>query len=256
MAHIGFDYSWGRPSPLALQAAGAHFACRYVSYDLGKNLSATEAQALLAAGIAIVVNWESTATRADDGGFAGGVSDARAALAQARACGLPEDRPIYFSVDEGTTVGPNITAYFQGVASVLPKSRVGVYGGYQVVKGCLDAGLATWAWQTYAWSWNSQRGQVDWEPRAHIRQVQNGVKVGGADVDRNEAQTDDYGQWPAPNGDFTVAQIDDLKKYIDGTRDGMLKLLGDRLTQLENEIKFLTTSTGQRFDAVDKALKK
>lgn len=188
----GYDYSWSRPVPTDLAAAGAHFVCRYLSNDAGKNLTRAEADALTAAGIAIVCNWESTATRADDGGFTGGAQDARAALTQARACGIPDDRPIYFSVDQDTTVGVNISAYFKGVGSVLPLSRIGVYGSYAVVKGCLDAGLASWGWQTYAWS----RGK--WDDRAHIRQVQNGLRVAGADVDLNEAQTDDYGQTPAP----------------------------------------------------------
>jgi hypothetical protein len=193
MPHVGFDYSWGQPTPAQLRAAGAQFVCRYLSNDPGKNLTAAETRSLIGAGIAVVCNWESTATRANDGGFAGGAQDATSAQAQARACGIPDDRPIYFSVDQDTTVGPKITAYFQGIASIIPRSRIGVYGSYQVVKGCLDAGLVSWAWQTYAWSGGR------WDSRAHIRQVQNGLRIGSADVDRNEAQATDFGQFPPPS---------------------------------------------------------
>jgi hypothetical protein len=250
VAATGFDYSWGRPNLVQLRQSGT-FVCRYLSYDAGKNLSKAEADQLKAAGLTIVCNWETTSDRADTGGYAGGIADATAALGQARACGMPDDRPIYFSVDEDTTVGPNITAYFQGVASVLGLERTGAYGSYKVIRGLLDAGLITWAWQTYAWSYGL------WDNRAHIRQVQNGIKVGGADADLNQAHADDFGQWPiTQDGKLTVAEIDDLKKYIDGTRDGMLQLLGARLTQLENEIKFLTTATGQRFDELKKELGK
>src|SRR5215468_926962 len=71
----GVDYSWARPSPQGLVSAGYTFAARYVSFDTtGKNLTASEASALHAAGIDIVVNWETNADDALDG-FSGGVRD-------------------------------------------------------------------------------------------------------------------------------------------------------------------------------------
>src|SRR5690348_1179506 len=55
----GVDYSWARPSPAHLKAEGYHFAARYLSYDTtGKNITAAEANALRAAGIDVVSNWE------------------------------------------------------------------------------------------------------------------------------------------------------------------------------------------------------
>src|SRR5450755_2963190 len=62
-ARQGVDYSWGRPSPDGLRAAGYTFAARYLSPGAtGKNLSAGEAAALVAAGVDVVANWESTGT--------------------------------------------------------------------------------------------------------------------------------------------------------------------------------------------------
>lgn len=242
---IGFDYSWSRPDPAQLRAAGAQFVCRYLSNDPGKNLTASEVKALVGAGIAVVCNWESTATRANDGGFTGGAADAAAALAQARACGIPDDRPIYFSVDQDTTVGPKITAYFQGIASIIPRSRIGVYGGYQVVKGCLDAKLASWAWQTYAWSgWPTR-----WDPRANIRQVENSLKIGSADVDRNESQTLDFGQYPGvhnPNvdtGDISMADAASLEKEI----QDFANLVAQQFSNTNKDIQNFANLVAQQF---------
>ena len=64
MSVFGIDYAWGRPGASALERAGAKFACRYLSHDSSKNLSRGEADELSAAGIWLVVVWESTANRA------------------------------------------------------------------------------------------------------------------------------------------------------------------------------------------------
>jgi hypothetical protein len=206
---VGGDYAWAHPDPAGFAAWGARFACRYLSPDPSKNLSLVEAQQLAAYGIACVANFESTATEAENGAAAG-AADARMALAQATAAGMPAGRPIYFSVDEGTTVGPHITAYFQGVASVLPHSQIGVYGGFAVVKGCLDEQLVTWAWQTFAWSGTP----TQWDPRAQLRQVQNSVTVAGASVDIDHAMTADYGQWtPGGNDDMSQADVDAINAH-------------------------------------------
>jgi hypothetical protein len=185
----GVDYSWARPSPAGLRAQGYTFVCRYLSYDTtGKNLSRSEADALIGAGLDIVSNWEQAA---DDalGGYNTGVSDAQAAAQQAAATGAPTDRPIYFSVDFDAAPSDQaaINAYFDGVASVIGRGRTGAYGGYYVIQRLFDAGKITWGWQTYAWS----GGQ--WEPRAQLRQVQNGIAGGQEDLD--QAVAVDFGQW-------------------------------------------------------------
>src|SRR4051812_28056313 len=61
-ARVGVDYSWARPSPSGLRAAGYTFAARYLADDTdashGKILFRPEANALRAAGVDIVSNWE------------------------------------------------------------------------------------------------------------------------------------------------------------------------------------------------------
>lgn len=193
---FGIDYAWGRPSVSTLKKDGVEFVARYVSSPgNSKNLTLSEAKTLSSAGISIVVVFETTATRAE-AGHAAGVADAKEALKEATACGMPSGRPIFFAVDEDTTVGPHVTAYFQGVASVLGLARTGVYGGYAVVKGCFDHNLVKWGWQTYAWSGGR------WDARAQLQQYSNSHTIDGVDVDYDrvaKATIHDYGQWTVGN---------------------------------------------------------
>ncbi len=194
----GTDYAfYPHPSVAALKAAGARFVCRYTSPDPandanGKNLLPGEAKALLAAGIAIVVVFETYAARMCEG-HAAGVADAKHSDAVVKALGMP-GLPVYFAADWDATPGDQtfINNYLDGAASVIGHGRTGIYGGYYPVKRALDAGKATWAWQTIAWS----GGQ--WDPRTHIRQGL-GITIGGASCDRNDSMRPDYGQWPRPS---------------------------------------------------------
>ena len=191
----GVDYAWARPtSPQALRNAGYTFAVRYLSYDTtGKNLTAAEANGLFGAGIDVVANWEWGASDAL-GGYNKGVQQAQHAAMLASQLGVPADRPIYFSVDFDASSGQqaSIDAYFDGVASVLGRDRVGAYAGYYVIQRLFDHGKIRWGWQTYAWSGGH------WDSRAQLRQIQNGVTIAGAECDIDQAMVGDFGQW-GPN---------------------------------------------------------
>jgi hypothetical protein len=187
----GLDFAWSRPGVDAILAGGFTFVLRYLSYDTtGKNLTRKEADTYRARGVDVVSNWEYSTTAALNG-RGQGQRDAIEARRQHAACGGDPNAPIYFSVDFDATPGQQaaIDEYLRGAADVVGVARVGVYGGYWVVKRCLDNGTARWGWQTYAWS-----GGL-WDPRAAIRQVQNGVRVGGADCDINTAMAANFGQW-------------------------------------------------------------
>jgi len=191
---FGVDYAWARPTPASLTADGYGFVARYLSHDTtGKNLSATEADALIAAGLDVVVVWEAGASDALSG-FNLGVSDATAAASQALACGQPATRPIYFAIDFEATASQQavIDQYYEGVASVIGLSRTGAYAGYGAMNGLFNDGKITWGWQTYAWS----SGQ--WDSRAQLRQIENDIGPGGA-WDKDQSMVDDFGQW-GPGG--------------------------------------------------------
>ena len=190
----GVDYSFARPSPAGIRAAGFTFAVRYFSHGSNsKNLSVAEVHALIAAGVDVVSNWETGASDALKG-RARGVTDAQEALSEATAAGMPAGRPIYFSVDFDATAAQQaaINDYFDGVVSVLGHDRTGAYGGINPIKRLFDAGKIGFGWQTYAWS----GGQ--WDARAQLRQIHNGVTVAGGDCDIDQSRADDFGQWGAP----------------------------------------------------------
>jgi hypothetical protein len=206
----GVDYSFARPSPASIRAQGFTFAARYVSGDPGggKDLSHAEADALIAAGIDVVVVWEASSTAALNG-YNQGVSDARTANAEAASCGEPASRPIYFAVDFETNSGSigAVSAYFAGVASVLGVARTGAYGGIYTIESLFNEGRIAFGWQTYAWSGGA------WDGRAQLRQIQNGID--NDEEDEDEAVASDFGQWgtgaaPAPAPSPTRGSLDSV----------------------------------------------
>jgi hypothetical protein len=113
----GCDYAFDQPSTAALAAAGIGFACRYLSTDPAKNLTVAERDSLHAAGISIVLVWETTGTSALSG-YNQGLSDAHAARTQATALGFPASLPIYYAVDFNATTGQmsDVLDYLHGAA--------------------------------------------------------------------------------------------------------------------------------------------
>lgn len=189
---FGIDWAWGTPNIAQLKAKKVKFACRYLSYDKSKNLDPDEAKALSDAGIALIVVWETTANRALSGA-AGGLSDGKEAVRQAKACGIPSGRPIYAAVDFDATPAqqPVIDAYFRGFYQGLEGHPTGPYGSYYVVNRCVNSGNnpSSYAWQTYAWS----GGLVS--PKANLLQYSNGHILAGVSCDYNKALRGDFGEW-------------------------------------------------------------
>jgi hypothetical protein len=178
------DYAWGRPNPSGLKALGYEFVCRYLSWlPNGKCIDAAEVRALLAAGVNIALNWEFSA---DDqlGGASAGVAHATEAVRQAHALGYPPGATIYFSADFDVSQNqwPVVAAYQRAARGVCNTSgyRFGVYAGYYTCKWSIDAGIAQDLWQAYAWSGGN------WDPRASLRQIKNGVNILGVDCDIDE----------------------------------------------------------------------
>jgi LysM repeat protein len=186
----GIDYSWARPGGETIAAAGKAFAVRYLWPDGqgGKGLDPSELGDLQAHGIEVPVVFESYASRAKEG-RAAGQADGNTAQDALVALGLPTGMPVYFAVDYDAPESDQgvIDEYLRGCADSLGADRVGVYGGYYIVKRCAENGSAKWLWQTYAWS-GSQ-----WYSGNHIEQYKNGQDLNGA-VDLNRSKQDNYGQ--------------------------------------------------------------
>jgi Domain of unknown function (DUF1906)/PKD domain len=194
----GADYSFNPHPPLAaLKAAGVRFVGRYASAyapndSNGKNLLPGECHDILAASLSIILFEEEADAGRMLGGYSAGVTDAQHADAVVKALGMP-GMPVYFCADFDATPQQQapINSYLDGAASVIGRNRVGIYGGYYVVKRALDANKAHYACQTVAWS----GGQ--WDARLNIRQLLQ-KKIGDVWVDPDTALTADYGQWPRP----------------------------------------------------------
>lgn len=193
MAVKGIDYAWGTvPTVAALKAAGVQFVARYLSTDTTKNISKTEYTEYVKGGLAVVFCWETTSQRML-GGRAAGIWDATQARTELTALGVTGGI-VYFACDWDASPAEQtaINEYLAGAVSILGKNHVGIYGGYYPVSRALTAGACDYAWQTYAWS----GGQ--WDSRAHLRQIQNGVTVAGVSADWDQAMAADYGQSPRP----------------------------------------------------------
>lgn len=194
----GVDYSFARPSPAGLVAAGKSFVCRYLSGDFRhddqgqKDLSIQERDALLSVGLAIVVVWETDGRTDPSRGAVGGHADAVAAVQEASALGVPQGACLYFAVDYQTFSQDVATmqAYAAAARDVCHAAgyRAGIYGGIATEQD--DESVVDMLWQTYAWS----AGQ--WDPKAQLRQYENGANVAGGSVDLDESTVADFGQFP------------------------------------------------------------
>lgn len=189
----GVDYAWGRPNPAHIAAAGHKVVLRYLSRDPSKNLTPAERDALLAAGLDIVLVWEHTAGAAL-GGARQGTLDGQEAARQLLALGAPRNLAIYFAVDMAITPAqvPTVAAYFAAALRQNPGRNGGSYGSAFTTQAMLDGGHVKYGWQTTAWS----GGVV--VPQAALVQVGFGRVIDGVSCDLNVIQHE-YGGWrPKP----------------------------------------------------------
>lgn len=220
MKLFGVDYSFARPAGTTLAQRGVKFAPRYL-YNLlqsdgrtNKGLSKAEYDNLNALGIQVPYIYEEEGKELL-GGTQAGVRVAAAAETHRNRETLPK-KPIYFNVDFDPTTDQfaSIMAALDGIASVIGLDRVGLYGGYAIIKAAFDAGKITFGMQTYGWS----KGQ--WDPRAQLRQWSNGQW--GAQVDFQYAMADEFGQTPMedpippvePPVDTIIAKKSDIESIF------------------------------------------
>lgn len=209
------DYSTSRPSISQLKAANVTSVGRYIGWDsvpgypsIGKNITKTEANSLISAGISIFLAFE-YAPDAAARGLSQGTVDGHLAMKQLAALDAPPTMAVYFAIDYDipdydpglsdtpanavAKLGP-VAKYFQAINALKCPYKVGVYGGFYAVKRVMDAKLATLAWQATAWS----GGNID--SRAVLYQTTRSAPIPGADVDiRLLPMVADFGQWPRPS---------------------------------------------------------
>ncbi|MFI6604201.1 glycoside hydrolase domain-containing protein [Nonomuraea sp. NPDC050536] len=195
------------PDPGAAAAAGYTFISYYTNGP--GSMTAAKVAACAAKGVAVIANYEGL-ENPTSGGSAAGKSNAQTALAAANDCGLPGDRPIYFSLD--FDVLPSqfsaVDAYLDGVASVLPPSRIGVYSSTWCIDHLVGNGKATWFWQSKSTGFSGgHNGTLN--PHTHIWQQSSPeyVYIGDKQCDWNYVITADFGQWGISKPYATTSQL-------------------------------------------------
>lgn len=181
----GLDYSWARPEPIQIRAAGIPVVARYL-HESGKGLTLPEVNELHAAGIGILLNYE-----ADAGdhlrGPAQGVINGANARRLAADLGAPK-LPIYYSCDREVSPDamPTVMGYLQAADSTVHESRC-----YAQATVCDNWGRP--AWQTIAWS----NGALS--PHAVFYQWAINQDFHGSAVDYNQTiNAAAIGAWWAP----------------------------------------------------------
>lgn len=215
------DYAASKPNPTLAAQAGVRAACRYLR-DLDKtngdkSLTLTEVRALNAVGIKVVCNEETTGVQYARG-YTGGVADAQLALAAAKAVGMPDGRPIYFTPLDHDPAGLDdngwslLRNYAKGVHDELG-DLAGFYGGVRMLDDLKSRGYGRWWWQALGWRVDANGRKIDTREEAiakgyHLRQYQNGVTIWGGEVDYDEPLVADFGQWAlGQEDDVTVEEL-------------------------------------------------
>lgn len=196
---IGFDTDTPVSAVVAALAVqkGAGFCCRYL-----KNLSRSEIAALHAAGLAIVLIFESTARRAL-GGAPSGATDGARALAAARALGAPDSAAIYATADFDVTPAQeaDVMAYFAAFKIAIAPMKFGVYANGAICQLALDKGIANYTWLMGGLSMRDSRKFLASGKATIVQDVgdKSGLYLGIA-IDTDLAYADDYGGWAASHG--------------------------------------------------------
>jgi len=220
------DYSAGFPGAVAIAGvrdkqgnqvyAGA---VRYIGFP-GRRKCTTFAELadFNAHGLGMALVFEDTAGDWR-GGHDAGVRAGQLARAHATGIGFPKGRPIYLAIDQDVvTAGEFATVieYLRGANGPLGGPGVtGVYGETDVINTARVAGVATWYWDTTAWSHGIAASGI------HLFQRVGTVKVGGVDCDVNDIHLPDWGQHNAKVTDMELTDlIDNPRWQADGKGSG------------------------------------
>lgn len=212
----------------AFKEDGYTFVGRYaVPEGSWKALTAEEVQVISDAGLYIVSVFETTADRAL-GGAEAGSHDGQVAVQTVAGLGQAKGSTIYFAVDfdaQGWQFG-DVEAYLLAAKEIVVQAgyEMGVYGSYSVVETMAGRGVASYFWQTLAWS----HRQVS--SKAQLYQYEIDTIEDGIGVDHNTSNGS-AGGWklepPTPPA-LTVEQADEMIKMLSEawktTKDAELKV--------------------------------
>lgn len=207
----GIDEAWAKLDPTTAKAQGFDFIVGYVSEDPTKNLTASDIGKIHAAGMAVAFVYEYNPSAAL-GGYPTGVDNAHVALDLFQKLGVPTGVACYTAGTDFNVQSiqmPTCLAYETGFTATMAQYgyRSGAYTGYMFGWYLTQHNYPGFIWQTYAWSNGA------WLAAAALRQTQNGVHIAGVDVDIDESETVDFGQWSS-DMDFTDKDPNAWKQAI------------------------------------------
>jgi hypothetical protein len=188
---LGVDYSFARPDPRALSRAGVRFVSRYLAFlPNSKVITAGERDALWAAGLALLLNWEQS-----EGDFlqpAKGPVHGAEASRQALALGYPRSLPILVSCDQEAKRSDFAKAvqYFEGFAAAARGYPLGVYAQSELANLLVARGLVSVVWGPMATAWNHgvPYDRIDFRQFKHPSDRWPALRPFGAHIDVNVAE--------------------------------------------------------------------
>lgn len=189
----GIDEAWAKVDPAQAKALGYDFIVGYVSEDESKNLTRDDVDRIHGNDMAVAFVYEYNPQSAL-GGYSTGTANGNVALQHFQSLGVPPGVACYnagtdFNVQPGQM--STCLAHETGFAVTMATGgyRAGAYTGYPFGLYLTQHNYSGFIWQTYAWSNGA------WLAAAALRQTVNGVYVAGVDVDIDESERIDFGQW-------------------------------------------------------------
>jgi hypothetical protein len=210
---------------------GARWVARYL-----KNLHAAEVAALHAAGLSILLIWETTAKRALSG-LAGGIADGQAAARMAQALGAPAGVAIAGTADLDVGAGDEqlVDQYISGFARGLGTYKPVFYGNGLVCNLALARKVTPWL--AGGSGMHDTKAFLASGKAVLVQDVGDKRNLAlGISIDSDVSMVEDFGQWapaavaqPAPPvaPDPVTAAVEELQKaltaagYYKGEVDGL-----------------------------------
>lgn len=194
-----------------LRSEGYSFVARYLVPNSGgtawKALTAAEAKIIRDAGLAVMLCWETTASRVN-GGAAFGEEDGKTARKLAQDMGIPAGTTIYFAADYNVPESDYdaVDAYLDAAMMNLGVYCVGLYGHEKLVKAMAKRGYRRF-WQCVAWSnaFDDCAGviQYEWQGGENAKALTS--KIGVA-VDLDAAESLD-GMWSPETNTYSEGDL-------------------------------------------------
>jgi hypothetical protein len=166
-----------------------------------KHVKPAEARAIKAAGMKLGLVYETWGdlAHAGRGGISAedGAKDGPYARQMLPTLGAPAGACVYFAIDTDVpraALKENVLPYFKEVHAAFSDGeyKVGIYGPGWLCQAVHDAGYVDYTWLANAKGW---KGYNVWKPNANLVQRLPTHIAGGLDVDPNDAQTPEWGQF-------------------------------------------------------------